>query len=79
MHLIDEIQKAVDPSVSKQSAGWSPEERQSFVDDVARKNVLHTMHVVKERSTTLRKLVDEGKIKIVGCIYDISTGKIEVI
>lgn len=76
--LIDEIQKVIDVDVGKRSTEWSQEEKQSFVDEIARKNVIHTMQVIRQRSDTLRKLAEEGKIKIVGCLYDIRTGKIDL-
>ena len=32
--------------------------------------------MVRERSTTLDKLVNDGKIAVVGAMYDIATGEI---
>lgn len=78
-YLIDEIQKVVDPSIRDKARSWSSDEKLICVDQIARKNVLRTMQVVKERSKTLRRLVDEERIKIAGCLYDISTGKIELL
>lgn len=75
--LIREIQHAVDPALIQRSTSWTNEEKQNCVDEVARKNVLHTMQIVRERSDKLRKLADEGRIKIVGCLYDISKGTLE--
>ncbi|MFT3881073.1 MAG: SulP family inorganic anion transporter [Gemmatales bacterium] len=75
--LIREIRHAVDPSLIQRSKTWTDEEKQNCVDDVARKNVLHTIQIVRERSDKLRKLADDGRIKIVGCLYDIRTGTLE--
>ena len=75
--LIKEIQFAVDPALKQRAKSWTPEEKQACVDEVAKKNVLHTIEIVKERSNTLRKLADESRIKIVGCVYDIRTGTLE--
>ena len=75
--LIKEIQFAVDPAMRQRAKTWTPEEKQACVDDVAKKNVLHTIEIVKQRSNTLSKLADEGRIKIVGCVYDIRTGTLE--
>jgi len=47
-----------------------------FVDMVATKNVEHSVNDVRNQSPILRNLEEEGKIKIVGAIYDHSTGEI---
>lgn len=76
--LIHEIQDVVDADVIQQASKATPKEKQVCVDDVARKNVIHSMKVIMTKSTMLRKLVEEGKLKIVGCMYDIRTGKIDL-
>lgn len=50
-----------------------------FVDAVAKTNVLLVINDIRENSATLKKLEDEGKIKIVGAMYDISNGKVSLI
>ena len=56
---------------------WKDGEKAAYANEVSRANVLRTMKVIRERSSTLDKLVLEGKIVIVGCLYDISTGKVD--
>jgi len=75
--LIREIQFAVEPSLIQRAKSWSDEEKQACVNEVAKKNVLRTMQIVRDRSDRLRKLADDGQIKIVGCLYDISKGTLE--
>ena len=75
--LVREIQVAVDPSLHQRAKAWSEEEKLAYIDEVAKKNVFHTMDNTKERSSTLRKLADQGEIKIVGCLYDIRNGTLE--
>jgi carbonic anhydrase len=57
-----------------------PGERSSknaaFVDAVAHENVRMTVDNILERSNTLSDLVAQGKLKVVGAMYDISTGKV---
>jgi carbonic anhydrase len=57
------------------------EERNSknpkFVAAVAKQNVLLTKEKIVEISPILREMVDNGDILIVGCMYDIETGKVE--
>ena len=50
---------------------------EAFVRKVTVMNVRRSMEQVRERSGTLRKLIDEGKIQLVGGIYDVSTRKVE--
>jgi carbonic anhydrase/SulP family sulfate permease len=53
------------------------DDRQSYVDTVARRNVLTSIQSILQQSSTLSKLVREGKVAIVGGMYDVSTGEIE--
>lgn len=74
--LVTEIQQAIDPRTLKQPAQWQPGEKAAFSNEVARRNVIRTIHVIRERSATLDKLVLEGRIVIVGGLYDVSTGHV---
>ena len=57
-----------------------PGERNSknkaFVDAVAHENVRHTVQNILERSAVLKELVDRGKLKVVGAMYDVATGEV---
>ncbi len=44
---------------------------------MARRNVLHTVRKIRNNSRTLDRLVQAGNILIVGCMYDVSTGRVE--
>jgi carbonic anhydrase len=48
-----------------------------FVNSVAYKNVELSIQDINNQSPILRKLQEEGKIDIVGAIYDHTTGKVE--
>ncbi|GAA5146158.1 SulP family inorganic anion transporter [Prosthecobacter algae] len=74
--LITEIQKSVDLSTCKNPDQWLAGEKAAYANEVARRNVLRTMRKVRERSSTIDGLVREGKVAIVGGMYDISTGKV---
>lgn len=50
---------------------------QEKVDQVAKENVSHTMRQILEQSETLKELVDNNKIDIVGGMYDMKTGEVE--
>ncbi len=51
----------------------------NFVNAVVEENVRQTVANISERSSVLRELAAEGSIRIVGAIYDISTGKVSVL
>jgi carbonic anhydrase/SulP family sulfate permease len=53
------------------------EAKAAFVDEVARRNVQHSLRQVVEQSQTIRRLIDEGRIAVVGAMYDVGTGKID--
>jgi carbonic anhydrase/SulP family sulfate permease len=74
--LITEIQLSIDPSTIKKPEAWVSGEKAAYANEVSRRNVLRTMKMIRERSTTLDRLVREGKIAIVGCLYDVQTGRV---
>jgi carbonic anhydrase len=47
-----------------------------FVENVTKNNVTITVHEVKEQSPLLREMEQTGKIKIIGGLYDLDTGKV---
>jgi carbonic anhydrase/SulP family sulfate permease len=75
--LVGIIQGSIDPSQCKEFASWGDDKKKAFVDEVARKNVVNTMHYIREKSRILDRLVRENKIMIIGAVYDVNTGKVE--
>jgi carbonic anhydrase/SulP family sulfate permease len=73
--LISEIQLSIDGDKCKGWKQWAPPEQAAFANEVARRNVLRTMQVLRDRSETLDRLVREGKVAIVGGLYDVHTGQ----
>jgi len=51
----------------------------AFVDAVARTQVQKSMQEIRQRSRVLAGLETEGKIKIVGSMYDIATGVVTLV
>ena len=47
-----------------------------FVNYVARKNVLHTIEIIRIQSPILKEMEEKGEIKIVGAFYDLNTGEV---
>jgi carbonic anhydrase len=48
-----------------------------FVENVATINVKRTVQEILNRSSILKEMVEEGKIGIVGAMYDVSTGEVK--
>lgn len=74
--LVTEIQQSIDPAACKQPDQWQPGEKAAYANEVARRNVVRTIQVIRERSQALDKLVSEGRIAIVGSLYDVATGQV---
>jgi carbonic anhydrase/SulP family sulfate permease len=74
--LITEIQTAVDVTKLKGHELRSPAEKAAFANEVSRQNVLRTIRKIRERSSTLDALVRDGKLAIVGALYDVKTGQV---
>ncbi len=50
-----------------------------FVQDVTHMNVKMTVQNILDRSPVIRDLVEKGSVKVVGAMYDVSTGTVELI
>ena len=51
----------------------------AFVDAVARTHVAQSLQLIRERSPVMRDLEQQGKIAIVGSMYDLETGRVSLI
>lgn len=51
--------------------------RKAYNDAVARTNVLRTMASVRSQSEVLDRLIAEGKVELVGGMYDVGTGQVQ--
>jgi len=75
--IVDDVQLAIDPGSCDKIQQVSLQEKQQLVDSVARVNVERVVKSMLAESTTLAKLVREGRIILVGAMYDVATGRIE--
>ena len=48
----------------------------AFVDDVTELNVRQVVQKIRDQSPILKAMEDEGKIRIVGALYNTSNGKV---
>ena len=75
--IVEELEPCVDHKLCQGLNQMSSEDRETFVDDVARKNVQRSVHEIIERSEVIRNLRDAGKVLVVGALYDVKSGKME--
>ena len=75
--LVTEIQQSINPATLKKPEQWSPVEKAAYANEISRHNVMRTIRMIRQRSATLDKLVLEGKIAIVGALYDVTSGRVD--
>ena len=68
--IVGEIAPAVD--AARKAPG-----KEGLLNDAAHANARRTAAALVERSAVVKKLVEEGKVKIAVAIYDVETGTIE--
>jgi len=73
-HLINHFDPIINEVIDK------GEERSSknsvLLEKLNQQNIKHAIRDIRRQSSTLRKLEEEGKIKIVGANYDVETGSV---
>lgn len=72
--LLDKIQPAVD--AVQNVPGERNSKNKAFVEAVAEANVRLTVERIRDLSPILRDMESEGQIQMVGCIYDLETGRV---
>ena len=74
--LINKLEPAVEAVDSPVEADLRNSSNIDFVNAVAAKNVLMTIHNIRNQSPILKEMEVDGAIKIVGGMYDIATGNV---
>jgi carbonic anhydrase/SulP family sulfate permease len=77
--IVQDIQQSVDPATCQRMETMTEEEQAIFVDDVARRNVLHAVQQILLESQTIAALVRQKRIAVVGGLYDVASGKIDIL
>lgn len=75
--IVDRITHSIDQEKCHEIGKLPEEEQGRFVEQVARENVLHSIRQIVSESPSLKQMSDEGKIGLVGAIYDVASGNIE--
>lgn len=71
--IVDRVAPAVLPVIAKNT----DLEQAELLQLAMRENVNYSVKGLKQRSSILKDLVDQGKLKIVGAEYSIETGKVD--
>jgi len=77
--ILQDIQAHLDPATLGDVKSLSDSDRQALIDDVAHASVMHIVVDILAQSRTLAKLVGEGRIAIVGSMYNVTSGEIHFI
>ena len=72
--LLEKIRPAVDAVTSVR--GEQSSANRVFADAVSLKNVTISVESITDRSSVIADLVASGQVRILGAMYDITTGKV---
>lgn len=76
--MLDKLQGAVAGVSEPQGQSQRNSSNTEFVNNVAVKNVEQSIKAIYERSPILKEMSDNGEIKVVGGMYDIFNGQVEI-
>lgn len=75
--IVSEVSQSFTKDECQSLNDQSDDEREAFIDGIARRNVQHTVEQILERSAPIRKLQEEGKVLVLGAMYDVKSGQVE--
>ncbi len=75
--IVDQIKKSIPREQWEQIQSAPAEEVKRFADKIARDNVIRVLQDILDQSRTIKRLVDEGRIALIGAIYDVNSAEIE--
>ncbi|UJP66152.1 carbonic anhydrase [Mongoliitalea daihaiensis] len=78
-HYSEYIQKIIDFIESEEEEQALPRDIPDFYEKAIEANILHGVHALKKALPSVDSLVAEKKLRIVGAIYDMETGKVRVL
>ncbi len=75
--IVAEVQRSADAAACLAAARLAADEKKAFVNTVARRHVGRTVEELLRQSRVLARLVREGRVGVVGAMYDVATGAVE--
>lgn len=73
------IQNIIDYIKSEPEEAEIEAEVSDYYDKAIIANIKHGIHVIEQSEPILKKFVQSGKVKVVGMLYDVETGHLEII
>ncbi|WP_291777623.1 carbonic anhydrase [Cecembia sp.] len=78
-HYSEYIQKIIDFIDAEEEEKALPRDIPNFYEKAIEANVLHGVHAIKNSLPIVNKLIEEKKLRVVGAIYDMESGKVRVL
>ncbi len=75
--IVDKIKMSIDRDDWLRQQEASAEDKAAYADEVAKANVLRVLGDILVESRTIKRLVDEGRVALIGAMYDVKTAEIE--
>jgi carbonic anhydrase/SulP family sulfate permease len=75
--IVNEIRPSLPEHELRRLPSMDTEAREAYVDEVARRNVMHAVQEIVRRSDAIRGAVDAGDAMVVGAVYDVKSGVID--
>lgn len=76
--MLDKIMPAVTATTTNEGEARNSSNI-DFVNRVSKENVRMTINAIKEKSPVLNEMHQNGEIEIIGSIYDVKSGKVELL
>ena len=73
-HIVNDVSKSIDSRTLQSFDSLTAAERAEVIDEIAYRHVLRNVHELPQLSQTLRRLLDNGSIAIIGAMVDPTTG-----
>jgi carbonic anhydrase len=77
--ILRELLARIKPAVPTKFDGEKSSKNASYVNAVARTNVVLGLAEIRRRSPILEGLEEKGSIKMTGAMYDLATGVVEFV
>lgn len=74
-YLLDNIVPAV-KSVKNKDKAKDGCNNASYIDAIAKQNVINQVKIIQQKSPTIAKMVKENKVMVIGAMHDIRTGNV---
>jgi MFS superfamily sulfate permease-like transporter len=75
-YIVNDVRESIPPDMLQQFHDLSDSDRQFIANSVAERNVRRTVEKITKESETIAQLVQQGRVMIVGALYDVDSREI---